>query len=129
MAEDTTHSDMDEVDEYEYDGSPGDAHSPAPSKRPRGQPVERVQPSPHMPHDVRNAMIKLRISKEKAFIQSADGRTRNGAGQLWTAISDELATEFLHRDDVSSSALHPRALGKKWSYVEKTFKVCVFRYY
>jgi hypothetical protein len=68
-------------------------------------------------------MIKLRVSKEKSFIKTCDGRSRNSAGQLWTSISEELAKEFLHRDDVSSSVLHPRALGKKWSYVEKTFKV------
>ena len=80
-----------------------------------------------MPQDVCNAMILLRVSKEHDFIKSSNGRTRNMAGVLWSSISEELAREFLPRRDVASSTLHPRALGKKWSYVEKHFKVCILQ--
>ena len=70
-------------------------------------------------------MILLRVSKEQDFVKTCNGRARNMAGVLWTSISEELAREFLHHRDVTSSTLHPRALGKKWSYVEKQFKVCI----
>lgn len=125
MADDSVHSTIDEEDEYSYGDLSGDNHSPAGTKRARGQVVQSRSSSAPMPHDVCSAMIKLRVSKEKEFIKSSDGRTRNTATQLWTSISEELAAEFLHRGDVSSTALHPRALGKKWSYIEKSFKVSV----
>lgn len=129
MAEASVRGTMDEDDEYTHGDSPGDTQSPVAAKRARLQPGQPRSQSGPMPQDVCDAMIKLRVAKEKEFIKTSDGRTRNGAGLIWSAISEELASEFLHREDVPTASIHPRALGKKWSYVEKNFKVsalCVY---
>lgn len=125
MADDSVHGLIDEDDEYANADSPGDVRSPVATKRARGQGGLPRSLSAPMPQDVCDAMIKLRVSKEKEFIKSSDGRTRNSGTLMWNAISEELATEFLHREDVLTTSIHPRSLGKKWSYVEKNFKVSV----
>lgn len=124
MSDLNTQASIDEEASSSGEDQYGDSAEHPPSKRPRGQGLSARAAASPMPQDVCNAMILLRVSKEQDFIKSSNGRTRNMAGVLWTSISEELAREFLPRHDVASSTLHPRALGKKWSYVEKHFKVC-----
>lgn len=81
---------------------------------------------PVIPADVVDAMIMLRIEKEKAFLQASDGRTRNTGRSLWIAIATELKEMFGGRHDVNDTFFNHRALGKKWSYIETTFKVSAF---
>jgi len=81
---------------------------------------------PVIPADVVDAMIMLRIEKEKAFLQASDGRTRNTGRSLWTGIASELTEMFAGRRDVNDTIVNHRALGKKWSYIEATFKVSAF---
>jgi hypothetical protein len=78
---------------------------------------------PVFPADVVDAMIMLRIEKEKQFLKASDGRTRHTGRSLWIAIAAELKEMFGGRKDVSEEVLNQRALGKKWSYIESTFKV------
>jgi hypothetical protein len=127
MSNINTQASIDEEASTSGDEHYGDSAEHPPSKRPRGQGLSARAAAPPMPQDVCNAMILLRVSKEHDFIKSSNGRTRNMAGVLWSSISEELAREFLPRRDVASSTLHPRALGKKWSYVEKHFKVCILQ--
>lgn len=82
-------------------------------------------PPSSLPPDVVDAVIKLRVSKEAAFIKAADGRSRNARGLIWDRISAQLLSDFKDRADVDKTALHPRQLGKRWAYVEKQFKVSI----
>lgn len=110
-----------EDDSITMDDSSGSESEPGCTKRAR---VSAVRGPPRLiPDDVLDAIIKLRVSKESAFVNAADGRARNSRGKVWERISAELLRDFGDRDDVSKTALHPRQLGKRWAYIEKQFKV------
>ena len=93
----------------------------APGKRARLQ-TGRGRPSA-VPQDILDAIIKLRIDKEKTFLKSSDGRSKNSSRQLWEDIGKELKVAFADRTDIADSVFGARQLGKRWSYVEARFKV------
>jgi hypothetical protein len=91
------------------------------AKRARVSPVRG--PPRAIPDDVLDAVIKLRVTNESAFVSAADGRSKNTRGKIWERISQKLLSDFGDREDVPESALQPRQLGKRWAYLEKQFKV------
>lgn len=110
-----------EGDSTNLDGSSGSESEPGCAKRAR---VSAVRGPPRsIPDDVLDSIIKLRVSKESAFVNAADGRARNSRGKVWERISEQLLSDFGNRKDVTMSALQPRQLGKRWAYIEKQFKV------
>jgi hypothetical protein len=91
------------------------------AKRARVSPTRG--PPRAIPDDVLDAIIKLRVTNESAFVSAADGRSRNSRGKIWERMSEKLLSDFGNRKDVPESALQPRQLGKRWAYIEKNFKV------
>lgn len=86
-------------------------------KNRRGGPVSSL------PRDVVDAMILLRVRKERDFLLAADGRSKQGRGRVWEDMAQQLRSEFADREDVSLEHLTGRSLGRRWSYVEKRWKV------
>ena len=107
-----------------HDGAEARTQKDTSRKRPRVVASQRCGPVGSLPRDLSDAMIMLRVAKEKKFLAAADGRSRHGSARIWEEISVELTDSCQDRDDVAASALSARALGKRWSYVEKMFKVC-----
>jgi hypothetical protein len=136
MADDGSQSDQHVDDDRESvsddDGSDNDQGEAIdgddmPAKRARVTPSQRVAATPTIPMDVSDALVMLRVGKEKKFLAAADGRSKHGALRIWTEISAELRRTFCDRPDVPASVLTTRALGKRWAYVEKKFKVSSVR--
>lgn len=115
-------SDSDHADS-ENDGADKPDEEETPPKRPRVVDLPRCGPTPPLPRDVSDAMILLRVEKEKKFLSAADGRSRNGSTRIWEDISAEMRATFGDREDLPAVSLTPRSLSKRWSYVEKMFKV------
>ena len=120
MADDHPLAEVDNDDGSTTEDS-GSGDDFAPGKRARLQTV-RGRPSV-VPQDILDAIIKLRIDKEKTFLKSSDGRSKNSSRQLWEEIGKELKVAFAGRTDIADSAFGARQLGKRWSYVEARFKV------
>ena len=120
MADDHPLAEVDNDDGSTTEDS-GSGDDFAPGKRARVQTV-RGRPSV-VPQDILDAIIKLRIDKEKTFLKSSDGRSKNSSRQLWEEIGKELKVAFAGRTDIADSAFGARQLGKRWSYVEARFKV------
>jgi hypothetical protein len=122
MADDRAVLHIDDDDDCATDDS-GSGEEYSAGKRPR---LGTVRGRPGVvPADFIDAIIKLRIAKEKTFLQSCDGRSKNTSRRLWEDIGKELKTAFGDRADISESAYGARQLGKRWSYIEAQFKVSV----
>jgi hypothetical protein len=126
MADDEAQHDISEDEQCESDGMHSSDGEVVPAKRSRVQAIPGRQGA--LPTDILGTMIKMRIEKEKAFLEASDGRSRNSSGALWTDISKELKAAFGDREDVKETALNPRQLTKRWSYIETQFKVSVLLY-
>lgn len=135
MADNSSHSEQLIYEDRERDsdndgsdnnGSEASDDNATAAKRPRVATVERSRVTTILPTDVSDALVLLRITKEKKFLAAADGRSKHGALRIWEDISAELTRTFGNRRDVSPAVLTARALGKRWSYVEKVFKVSSF---
>jgi len=104
------------------DSGSGDDYGPG--KRARLH-TGRGRPSA-VPQDILDAIIKLRIEKEKTFLKSSDVRSKNSTPQLWEDVGKELKVAFPDRTDIPDSVFGARQLGKRWSSIEARFKVSVF---
>lgn len=97
-----------------------DVHDGPDTGKPQAKRARRAE----LPSDVLDAFILLRIEKEQLFLDAADGRTRRGAGAIWEVLSKELLGAYEHDIRVDKALFDPRALSRRWSYVEKHAKVC-----